>query len=203
MFTGIITDVGEVRSLEKSNALARVEITCHFDMRDVAIGASIACDGVCLTVTETGENWFAADMARETLEITTLSHWREGQKINLERALKVGDELGGHIVSGHVDAMGTLETIAQTGESWDITIAVPGSIAAYIATKGSITLDGISLTVNEVNGTRFSCCIIPHSWEHTTLSQKKEGDAVNIEVDRLARHAERILSYQQQFKGAA
>lgn len=196
MFTGIITDIGTITSLTPRDAAMDISIACDFDMAGVALGASIACSGVCLTVTGKGEAHFDAHVGAETLALTNAKDWTESTQLNLERSLKMGDELGGHMVSGHVDGISELLDIQQDGESWRLTLEAPKELAAYISPKGSVTLNGISLTVNEVEGERFGVCIIPHTWQHTTLQHAKKGDAVNLEVDRLARQIERILEYK-------
>jgi len=196
MFTGIITDIGTVRSIEQRGD-TRFTVDCAYDMDGVEIGASIACSGACLTVIEKGNTaeggWFAVDVSAETLSKTVLGRWREGTKINLERALKVGDELGGHIVSGHVDGLATVEEIRPEGDSLRFTFIAPDTLARFIAPKGSVALDGVSLTVNEVDGARFGVNIIPHTAEMTTIGGLKPGDPVHIEIDPLARYVARLL----------
>jgi len=193
MFTGLITDVGRLRLRRPLERGARIEIDSHFPMADVAVGASIACSGVCLTVVDKGADWFAVDVSAETLAMTTLDDWQPGRHINLERALRLGDELGGHIVSGHID--GVAEVIARTpdGEATRLTIRPPRALARYIAAKGSVALDGVSLTVNEVGATDFGVCIIPHTAEMTTLGDVVPGARVNLEIDMLARYVARLL----------
>jgi riboflavin synthase len=200
MFTGIITDIGSIESAEKRGDL-RLVIGCGYDMDTVAIGASIACSGVCLTVVDKGnrENsgWFAVDLSGETVSCSADGLWSQGSRLNLERALKVGDELGGHIVTGHVDGVGNVVAIGNEGDSWQITIAAPASLAPYIAAKGSITVDGVSLTVNAVNdqmdGTaHFALNIIPHTSAMTTLNGLVTGRGVNLEIDVLARYLKRM-----------
>ena len=197
MFTGIITDIGSVRRIEQRGD-ARLVIGCGYDMTGVAIGASIACSGACLTVVDKGADWFAVDVSAETVSKTAPERWREGARLNLERALKVGDELGGHIVTGHVDAVARIAAIAPVGDSRRVDILVPPTIAPYIAAKGSVAVDGVSLTVNDVadeaDGTRFSVNVIPHTAEMTTLGALSAGDAVNIEIDVLARYLKRMQS---------
>ena len=192
MFTGIISDIGQIISCKRSAEETHLRIRTRYDTSAIAIGASIACSGICLTVTECGEDWFAATASAETARITTLSNWQEGNSINLERALKMGDELGGHIVSGHVDGLATLERIETVGESTKLTLTAPADLVRYIVRKGSVALDGISLTVNEVSGAQFSVMIIPHTWQHTTLSQRRLGDTLNLEIDLFARYLERL-----------
>lgn len=195
MFTGIITDIGTVQSATQRADL-RLVITCSYDMAGVAIGASIACSGVCLTVVEKGADWFAVDASHETLSKSAPGHFVAGARLNLERALKVGDELGGHIVTGHVDAVATVARRWTDGGSIGFEFAAPRVQGACIAAKGSITLDGVSLTVNAVRDsdavTLFTVNIIPHTAEFTTLGALAEGDAVNIEIDVLARYLERM-----------
>ncbi|UUX50230.1 riboflavin synthase [Nisaea acidiphila] len=192
MFTGIITHIGTVGRIEKTGD-TRMTVSAGFDMADVAIGASIACSGCCLTVVDKGEDWFAADVSAETLSKTNLSSWQEGTRINLERALKVGDELGGHIVSGHVDGPAEIVSIISEGDSHRLTLRPTPELAAFVAQKGSVALDGISLTVNEVSVTTFGVNIIQHTWNETTLSDRKPGDQLNMEVDMLARYVARLI----------
>lgn len=196
MFTGIITDIGTINSAEQRGDL-RLVIDCGYDMSGVAIGASIACSGVCLTVVQKAEGWFAVDVSGESVSRTAAGMWQAGTRINLERALKVGDELGGHIVTGHVDGVGTVVTSEHVGDSWRVTVAAPAELSAYIAAKGSITIDGVSLTVNEVNDqpggvTWFTINIIPHTAEMTTLQELTPGREVNLEIDVLARYLKRM-----------
>ena len=198
MFTGIVTDVGTVRSAEQRGDL-RLVIATHYDLASIDLGASIACSGVCLTVVDKGDDWFAVDVSEETLSKTATDHWREGAKLNLERALRLGDELGGHIVTGHVDAVATVVGTCPEGDSTRIGVSVPKSLAPMIAPKGSITLDGVSLTVNEVRdaddgGTHFAVNIIPHTAQHTSLGTIKAGQQLNVEVDVLARYIDRMLA---------
>lgn len=195
MFTGIITDVGRVRSLQDRGDLhARIET--DYDTSGIDIGASIACNGVCLTVTETGDDWFDVSISAETLSKSTLGAWVEGAPINLERALKVGDELGGHIVSGHVDGVADIVATKDEGESTRYTFRAPDALARFIAPKGSVALDGTSLTVNEVDGAEFGVNIIPHTKEVTTWGGLKSGDRVNLEVDTMARYVARLQDWQ-------
>jgi riboflavin synthase len=194
MFTGIITDIGTVRAIEKRGD-TRFEIACAYDMGSVDVGASIACNGCCLTVVGKGGDWFAVEASAETLSKTTLGDWRQGTRINLERALKVGDELGGHIVSGHVDGVGTIAAIMPEGDSQRFRFRVPDALARFIAPKGSVAIDGTSLTVNEVEGCEFGVNIIPHTQAVTTWGQAKAGQAVNIEIDMLARYVARLAEF--------
>lgn len=197
MFTGIVTDVGTVRSAEQRGDL-RLVIGTSYDMDTVDLGASIACSGVCLTVVDKGNDWFAVDVSGETLSKTAADHWREGAKLNLERSLRLGDELGGHIVTGHIDAVAEVADRRPEGDSARIEISVPEALAAMIAAKGSITLDGVSLTVNEVRDsagdTHFTVNIIPHTAQHTTLGALRQGQQLNVEVDVLARYIGRMLA---------
>jgi riboflavin synthase len=197
MFTGIITDIGTVRSAEQRGDL-RLVIGCHYEMDSVAIGASIACSGVCLTVVDKSSDWFAVDLSAETVSRTAQA-WVAGGELNLERALKVGDELGGHIVTGHVDGIGQVLDITVEGDSHRVTIGVPAKLAPYIAQKGSITVDGVSLTVNEVRDsggtTSFGLNLIPHTFAVTTLGALSEGQAVNLEIDVLARYLARMQDH--------
>lgn len=192
MFTGIITDKGSLRGVEDRGE-RRFTIDTSYDTESIDIGASIACSGACLTVVDKGAGWFAADVSVETLSKTTLGQWREGDSVNLERALKVGDELGGHLVSGHVDATAVVVASDPVGESVRFWIEVPEELARFVAPKGSVTLDGVSLTVNEVEGRRFSVNIIPHTAAETTFGTLRKGDRVNLEIDQLARYVKRLL----------
>ncbi|CAO3374469.1 riboflavin synthase [Azospirillum argentinense] len=195
MFTGIITDVGRVRAVERQGD-TRFTVETVFAMETVPIGASIANNGVCLTVVEKGPGWFAVQASAETLSKTTLGGWAEGTRVNLERALKVGDELGGHIVSGHVDGVATVVEVRADGESKRFTFEAPATLAKYIAPKGSVALDGVSLTVNEVDGARFGVNIIPHTQDATTFGALKAGDRVNLEIDMLARYVARLAGQE-------
>ncbi len=196
MFTGIVTDLGKIRALSGSDIL-RLEIETAYDLATVDIGASVACSGACLTVIEKGENWFAFEASRETLEKTTMGQWREGTVINLERALKVGDELGGHLVSGHVDGVGQVVGKARDGESWRFRFEAPDELSAFIAPKGSVVVDGVSLTVNEVEDNVFGVNIIPHTTSVTTFGKLEQGDRVNLEIDMLARYLKRLLEKER------
>ena len=202
MFTGIVTAIGTIEDVEQRGDL-RLRIACPWDPGRIAIGASIACAGVCLTVVERGGEpgnaWFAVDVSAETLACTAAGTWEEGARITLEGSLKVGDELGGHIVSGHVDAVGTIAQAAAEGDSTRLTVVAPATLAPFIAAKGSITVDGVSLTVNSVedcaNGSvRFGLNIIPHTAEVTTLGTLAQGDEVNLEIDTVARYLQRLES---------
>ncbi len=193
MFTGIITDIGTVSQVEKRGDM-RARIACHYDMAGVDLGASIACDGVCLTVVDKGADWFDVDISAETLSKTNIGAegWTAGKRLNLERALRVGDELGGHIVSGHVDGVALIEAIRDEGDSTRVRLRVPPALARFIAEKGSVALNGTSLTVNEVEGSRFGVNLIPHTQSATTWGAVKTGDAVNLEIDTLARYVARL-----------
>jgi riboflavin synthase len=195
MFTGIITDIGTVRSAEHKGDL-RLVIGCGYDMSTVDMGASISCSGACLTVVDKGGDWFAVDVSQETVSKTAAGLWAEGARLNLERALRVGDEIGGHIVTGHVDAVATVTRAEEKGGSVDVTIEAPRSLGGSIAPKGSICLDGVSLTVNELEDagetTRFTVNLIPHTAEHTTLGSIAAGRQLNLEIDVLARYLKRM-----------
>ena len=196
MFTGIITDVGKVRSIQATDRDRRFEIDTGFDLATVDIGASISHAGCCLTVVEKGDHWFAVEVSGETLSKTTLDAWRAGTRINLERAAKLGDELGGHIVSGHVDGVGEVVSVAGDGGSHRVRIRVPRPLHRFIASKGSITVEGVSLTVNQVEDDVFGVNLIPHTWDVTTLGALKAGARVNLEIDMLARYLARFLETQ-------
>jgi len=191
MFTGIVTDIGRVRSVRQTERDRRYEIESAWDTSGIDLGASISHAGCCLTVIETGPGWFAIEVSGETLSRTSLGDWTEGHRVNLERAAKLGDEMGGHVVSGHVDGLGRVVAITPEGGSHRIDIEAPEPLHRYIAAKGSITVDGVSLTVNAVDGRTFGLNIIPHTWEATTLGALKAGDAVNLEIDMLARYLAR------------
>lgn len=191
MFTGIITDIGTVQGLTQRGDL-RARIGTAYDTAGIDIGASIACDGVCLTVVALGEDWFDVDVSAETLSKTNLGQWADGRRVNLERALKVGDELGGHIVSGHVDGLAEIVAIADEGDSTRVTLSAPKDLARFIAPKGSVALNGTSLTVNEVEGCDFGINFIPHTKQMTTWGDAAVGDPVNLEIDTLARYVARL-----------
>jgi riboflavin synthase len=199
MFTGIVTDIGEILAVRpRGEGLHRLKIACSYDRASILEGASIACSGVCLTVVgvgeEDGRTWFAVDAAAETLRITTVGRWRHGTQINLERALAVGDELGGHVVAGHVDGLAALVARDDLADEMArLLLRAPHDLAHFIAPKGSVALDGVSLTVNEVDGDTFSVLIIPHTLKVTTLGALMIGDEVNLEVDLMARYAARLL----------
>ena len=191
MFTGIVTDVGRVRSVRETNRDLRFEIETAFDLSTVDIGASISHAGCCLTVVDKGEGWFAVEVSGETISLTTLGDWGEGRRMNLERAARVGDELGGHIVSGHVDGVGEVISIDSEGGSHRVRVRAPKPLHRFIAPKGSITVDGVSLTVNEVDDDVFGVNLIPHTWDVTTLGGLTVGARVNLEIDMLARYLAR------------
>src|SRR6266511_2617258 len=198
MFTGIVTDIGEVVGVEPhAQGLARLKIACGYDPQTIDIGASIACGGVCLTVVARGEEgnraWFAVEAAAETLQMTSVGGWQRGTRINLERALKVGDELGGHIVAGHADGLATVMTREDSSDTARFTLRLPQQLARFIAPKCSVALDGVSLTVNEAADDTFSVLIIPHTLKVTTLGLLRADDAVNLEADLMARYAARLM----------
>jgi riboflavin synthase len=198
MFTGIVTDIGEVLAVERrAEGLTRLTIGCGYDPASIDIGASIACSGPCLTVVERGttdnRGWFAVDAAAETLAVTTVGRWKPGTRINLERSLKIGDELGGHLVSGHVDGLAEVVAREDIPDMARLALRAPASLARFIAPKGSIALDGVSLTVNAVEGDTFSVLIIPHTLQVTTFGALKKGDGLNLEVDLMARYAARLM----------
>jgi len=198
MFTGIITDVGEVIAVAaRANDLRQLKVACDYDRAGIVDGASIACNGVCLTVVaagvDDGRTWFSVDAAAETLAVTTAGTWRQGTRLNLERALKIGDELGGHIVAGHVDGIADLVARDDLTEMARLTFQAPPHLSRFIAAKGSVALDGVSLTVNETKDDRFEVLIIPHTLDVTTFGSLRPGDTVNLEVDLMARYAARLL----------
>ncbi len=197
MFTGLVTDVGRIRSI-KGTGDCRIEIETSYQMTEIPLGASIACSGVCLTAVEIGENWFAVDASEETWSKTTLGEWREGRRLNLERSLCIGDELGGHLVFGHVDGVAKVINRKAAGDSIRFMIEPPKTLALYIASKGSVALDGVSLTVNEVERTYFGVNIIPHTAEVTSFGALQAGDRLNLEVDMLARYVARQLECQKE-----
>jgi len=202
MFTGIVTDIGIVRSAEQRGDL-RLVIETSYDLDSVEMGASIACSGACLTVVDKGADWFAVDVSAETLSKTAPNHWLEGARLNLERSLRLGDEVGGHILAGHVDSVGEVVGICAEGDSKRVGISVPRSLGPMIAAKGSIALDGVSMTVNEVDDakdgkTHFSVNVIPHTAQQTTLGDLAQGRQLNVEVDLLARYINRMLAARSQ-----
>lgn len=201
MFTGIVTAIGSIERVEQRGD-RRVRISCPFDPDTIAIGASIACSGVCLTIVErggmAGDAWFAVDVSEESMSRTVPGMWEEGRRLNLEPALKLGEELGGHIVTGHIDAVGEVARLAIAGGSTRLHIRAPAALAPYLAAKGSVTVDGVSLTINEVDtlegeGCGFALNIIPHTGEVTTLGDLAQGDGVNLEIDTLARYLKRMI----------
>jgi riboflavin synthase len=201
MFTGIVTDVGEVLAVDaRASNLSRIRIVCRYPRASLIDGASIACSGVCLTVVGAGEQagrtWFDVDAAAETLKLTTAGRWQQGTRINLERPLKMGDELGGHVVAGHVDGIASLIQREDLTESARMTFSAPAELMPLIAVKGSVALDGVSLTVNTADRDRFSVLIIPHTLSVTTLGKLQEGAGVNLEVDTLARYAARLAQFR-------
>lgn len=202
MFTGIVSDLGELLDVEKkAEGLRRLRIACNYDPDSVDIGASIACSGICLTVVERGRagnrQFFAVDAAAETLRMTTAENWRRGRILNLERSLRLGDELGGHLVSGHVDGIAELIARDDFVDMAGLTLRAPAGLSRFIAAKGSVALDGISLTVNEVKGDTFSVLIIPHTLRMTTLGALAPGGRLNLEIDQMARYAARLLESTQ------
>jgi len=199
MFTGIITDIGRVLELEQRGDL-RARVGTGYDVAGIDIGASISCDGVCLTVIRLGcdpEGWFDVEISAETLSKTTIGKWVTGKRVNLERALKVGDELGGHIVAGHVDGLAQVVEVRTEGDSTRVTFRAPDALAGFIASKGSVALNGTSLTVNEVAGTDFGINFIPHTQKATTWGEVALGDAVNLEIDTMARYVARLREWGQ------
>jgi riboflavin synthase len=196
LFTGIVSDLGVLASAKPSHGLKRLRISCRYPARSIALGASILCDGVCMTVVAKGggakASWFEVEAGAETLQITTVAQWRVGKRINLERALKIGGELGGHIVTGHVDGVAKVALRENLGDTARIRLHAPKALARFIAAKGSVTLDGISLTVNEVKGEEFGVFIIPHTLAVTNWKTIEPGAAVNLEVDLMARYAARL-----------
>jgi len=196
MFTGIISDIGRVSALDRRGDL-RARIATGYDTGGIDIGASIACDGVCLTVVALGDDWFEVDISAETVSKSNIGHsgWHEGREINLERALRVGDELGGHIVSGHVDGVAGIVAMENEGDSTRFTFRVPDALARFIAPKGSVALNGTSLTVNDVTGAEFGVNMIPHTKTATTWGTARVGDRVNLEIDTLARYVARLQEW--------
>lgn len=193
MFTGLVTDLGRIQRVDRKGDDVRLVIDTAYDLNAVEMGASIACSGACLTVIEKGDSWFAADVSGETLSKTILGDWAEGTRINLEQSLCLGDSLGGHLVTGHVDAVASVIDVRPDGESLRFVIGIPDGYTGFIAPKGSVALDGVSLTVNEVEDARFGVNIIPHTAEKTTFGTLAPGDRVNLEVDLIARYVARLL----------
>ena len=200
MFTGLVTDVGEILSVEARGELRRLRIACSYDPATIALGASIACAGVCMTAVDMGNdgqrNWYEVDAAAETLAKTTVGLWTVGRRINLERSLKIGDELGGHIVTGHVDGVARIVSRRDFDGMAHFEIQAPHDLAKFIAAKGSVALDGTSLTVNEVNGDKLTILLIPHTLAVTTWGEKGDGDPLNVEVDLMARYAARLADFR-------
>ena len=201
MFTGIITDIGEILALKQEGDL-RARIATRYDMANVDLGASIASDGVCLTVVAKGADWYEVQVSAETVSKTNLGHWKPGKRVNLERALKVGDELGGHIVSGHVDGVAAVVGLTEVGGSTRLLFRAPDHLAGFIAPKGSVALDGTSLTVNEVSGAEFGVNLIPHTKQVTTWGDVAPGDHINLEIDTLARYVARLRDWERHLGSA-
>ena len=199
MFTGIVTDMGEITQVRPGGQAGdrRFTVRTKHDMTPIAIGASIACAGCCLTVVEKGPDWFAVEVSGESLDKTHLDEWKVGSRVNLELSLRVGDELGGHLVYGHVDGVGKVAAMTPEGGSVRFVFEAPADLARFIAAKGSVAVDGVSLTVNEVDGNRFGVNVISHTQQVTTLGQAKVGQRVNLEVDMLARYVARLLEHQK------
>ena len=198
MFTGLIQDIGTIKKVETQDKGVRLEIACDtLDLLKEKIGASICCSGCCLTATDIKGNEFSVDVSNESLSKTHIGKWQQGDTINLEPSLRMGDELGGHFVFGHIDGLADIIAIHEEGESFRLTIKPPENLMKYIASKGSIALDGISLTVNEVDNESFGVNIIPHTWDHTTLKNKGAGDKLHIEIDMLARYVERMTGFKK------
>ena len=192
MFTGIVTDVGKVRAIEQAGD-TRIEIETSYDTDNIDVGASIACSGPCLTVIDKGMGWFAVEASTETLNKTAIGDWKVGTSVNLERAMRIGDELGGHIVSGHVDSVVEIVDVVPEGDSKRFTFETTVDMVSYIAKKGSISLDGVSLTINEVDGNKFGVNIISHTQDVTSFGNRKAGDRVNMEIDTIARYVARLM----------
>lgn len=201
MFTGIVTDIGVIDECQAGDGLRRFFIRCNYDRDTIALGASIACAGICLTVTETGlkdgRAWFAVDAAQETIDVTNVREWKQGTRINLERSLKIGDELGGHIVTGHVDGVARVLARQDLTDQVRFRLGAPRPLAKFIAKKGSVALDGVSLTVNEVGGDDFSVLVIPHTLQVTTVNDWQPEKAVHLEVDMMARYAARLMEAKE------
>jgi len=195
MFTGIITDVGRIAAIEDRNG-REMTIETSLPLDEIQIGGSIATSGICFTAVEKGDGWFSVTASGATLDVTTAGRWQVGDPVNLERSLRIGDELGGHIVFGHVDAIGRISALDAVAESHRLEVEVPAALAPLVAVKGSVAVDGISLTVNETEDRRFAVNIIPHSWAETNLPARKVGDNVNVEIDMLARYVARQLAFR-------
>jgi riboflavin synthase len=196
MFTGIVTDIGKITAVSGRDDLKRLRIESRYDAASIDIGASIMTSGICLTVVAKEKGWFEVELAAETLKLTTAGAWKAGDKVNLERSLKIGDELGGHLVSGHVDGVAEIVSREDLDGMAKIMLRAPRELARFIAAKGSVALDGISLTVNEVNGTDFSVLLIPHTLAATSSADLKKGSRVNLEVDQLARYVARLAEFK-------
>ena len=192
MFTGIVTDIGQIEHIEHRGDL-RVKISCCYAVDQIPIGASICCSGACLTVVSKGKSWFCVDVSKATLDATILGSWKKGTSINLEQSLKLGEELGGHLVTGHVDGVADLVEREEVGDSWKLRFKAPDALKDFIAEKGSITLNGVSLTVNEVLNNVFTVNIIPHTWDFTTFKNLTVGSKVNLEIDIIARYVARLM----------
>lgn len=197
MFTGIITDVGRIVEVAEDDG-RRLVIETRLPLAEIPLGGSIATSGICFTAIDKGAGWFVCQASGATLEVTSAGGWTVGERVNLERSLRIGDELGGHIVFGHVDAVGRILALEPAGESHRLEVQLPESLAPLVAVKGSIAVDGISLTINQAGRDRFAVNVIPHSWQHTNLPDRKAGDPVNIEVDMLARYVARQLAFRAQ-----
>ena len=197
MFTGIITAIGRLRVITGTGDRL-LRISCAWDCGAIDIGASIACSGICLTVVNTGDNWFEVAASAETMRVTTLGDWQVGASINLERALRLGDELGGHVVTGHVDGLAQIRSITPNGDSHIVWLEAPRSLAPFVASKGSVALDGVSLTVNAVKQATFSVNIIQHSWDFTCWGDSKTGQKMNMEIDTLARYVARLAEFNKE-----
>lgn len=200
MFTGIITDVGTVRAIEKKGD-TRLEITTRYDTAGIDLGASICCSGACMTVVERRDDWFAVEASAETLSKTVLGSWRVGTRVNLERALRAGDEMGGHVVSGHVDGIAEVTGLEPEGDSLRVRFKLDDTLKRFIAPKGSVTLNGVSLTVNEVDDNRFGVNLIAHTQQETTLGKLSVGALINVEIDMLARYVARLLETERPVGG--
>lgn len=194
MFTGIITDIGHIKEIKRNEGL-RLTVTTTYDTRWIKQGASIACSGTCLTVVAKGSGWFTVDVSEETLRCTTIKYWKEGQRINLERALNVGDELGGHMVYGHVDGIAEVVTMVPEGDSYQYIFKIPAEWLRFLAKKGSVAIDGVSLTISDVKGDECSVNVIPHTVSQTTFKEYVAGSKVNLEIDMVARYIERIVNF--------
>lgn len=197
MFTGLIQDIGHIKEINEGSGDTLIKVHTGIDLNTIDIGASIACNGVCLTAIDKGESWFSVEASAETLSKTELGNWSNETRINIETSLKMGDEIGGHFVFGHVDGLASLAKIIPSGDSYVLDIQPPPELMPYIAQKGSIALNGVSLTVNAVFDEYFQINIIPHTWEHTNLKEKKLGEHLNIEIDMLARYVQRMMKFNK------